>query len=338
MVINQSKSSFILEKSQLYGWLVIFFGFFGFFLWAAVYPIRQGVPASGYIVTEGKRIQIISPKSGLLDTISVHDGDEVIKGDELFAYDSTTQNANLRSLKEAVLGTEASSISLRNALNARNSQLEALRTQHEASLKLLQSGFSNTSAHSSIQSQLSLAESEAFELEYQIIKNESQARELNERITAAAHEIDQLKVYSPISGKIMNMTIAEPGLSISAGNQVMEIVPNGGGVEIDVRIPVNYATTIERGMTVDIFFPTIPGSSTQRLKGTLTYLSADRNTDPRTNEIYLEGRVTLKESTQINGMDLRPGLPATVMLDTGPRTLLSYIVRPLTDRIENGLQ
>ena len=115
-------------------------------------------------------------------------------------------------------------------------------------------------------------------------------------------------------------------------------MPDSERLLIDARIPVDYATRAQIGMTVDVMFPTLPGSSTFRIKGTVEYLSADRLTDTRTNQIYLEGRVSLDDQASIDQLNLRAGLPATVLLNTGPRTLLSYITRPLTERMAKGLQ
>ena len=114
--------------------------------------------------------------------------------------------------------------------------------------------------------------------------------------------------------------------------------PDSERLVIEVKIPVDYATRAQSGMTVDVMFPTLPGSSTVRIKGVLDYLAPDRITDARTNQIYLEGRVSLSEQNDVEGLQLRAGLPATVLLNTGPRTLLSYITRPLTERIARGLQ
>jgi hypothetical protein len=160
----------------------------------------------------------------------------------------------------------------------------------------------------------------------------------NESMTTVRHEMAMSKIRSPATGKVMNTSIKSAGLNITAGTQIMEIVPDSERLQIDARIPVDYATRAQVGMPVDVIFPTLPGSSTVRIKGKLEYLSADRLTDSQTNQIYLEGRVSLDEQAAVHHLSLRAGLPASVMLNTGPQTLLSYITRPLTERMAKGMQ
>ena len=401
----------LLQLAQLQGWLVVIFGVFGFFGWAAVYPIDQGIPGSGFLISKTERIQVISPKTGYVSKLNKLAGDSVKEGDILFEFDTLILESNLNSLQKSIYGIETANSSLELALNAkksqisalqaeyevvldsvkseftptnslarsnrlqiseaptqsaldgRNRQLSAVRSQYDSALKLVESGFvsANSLATSQIQlsqaeielldfksqvnqnkfrlqGQLSFVESEILELMARIAQNDQRINEIKESMTTIRHEMAMSKVRSPATGQVMNTSIKSAGLNITAGSQIMEIVPDSERLLIDARIPVDYATRAQIGMTVDVMFPTLPGSSTFRIKGTVEYLSADRLTDTRTNQIYLEGRVSLDDQASIDQLNLRAGLPATVLLNTGPRTLLSYITRPLTERMANGLQ
>ena len=401
----------LLQLAQLQGWLVVIFGVFGFFGWAAVYPIDQGIPGSGFLISKTERIQVISPKTGYVSKLDKLAGDSVNEGDILFEFDTLILESNLNSLQKSIHGIETANSSLELALNAkksqvsalqaeyevlldsvkseftptnslarsnrlqiseaptqsaldgRNRQLSAVRSQYDSALKLVESGFvsANSLATSQIQlsqaeielldfksqvnqnkfrlkSQLSLVESEILELMARIAQNDQRINELKESMITIRHEMAMSKVRSPATGQVMNTSIKSAGLNITAGSQIMEIVPDSERLLIDARIPVDYATRAQVGMPVDVMFPTLPGSSTFRIKGTVEYLSADRLTDTRTNQIYLEGRISLDEHASIDQLNLRAGLPATVLLNTGPRTLLSYITRPLTERMAKGLQ
>jgi multidrug efflux pump subunit AcrA (membrane-fusion protein) len=336
--MKASNSSSLLINAQIQGWIVVLLGFIGFIAWAASYPIDQGIAGSGFLISKAERIQVLAPSTGLVSSIGKRAGDSVLAGDVLLEFDAKPQQANERSVQESIRGIEISNISLRSALAARNAQVAALQTQYNSSLKLVDAGFASASALATIQTQLSLAQSEALELKSRIEQNDYRLRELRERQSSMRHEMALLKIHAPASGKVMNMAVKSAGVNITAGSQIMEIVPDGERLLIDVRIPVDYATRAHAGMAVDVMFPTLPGSSTVRIKGKLDYLSADRLTDTRTNQIYLEGRVSLEDQSQIEALNLRAGLPATVLLNTGPRTLLSYIIRPLTERMAKGMQ
>jgi protease secretion system membrane fusion protein len=331
-------TSSLLKQAQFQGWFVIIFGVIGFFVWTAFYAIDQGIPGSGFLISKGERIQVNTPVTGLVTKLERHAGESVNKGDVLLELDTKSLEANERSVQESVRGIEISNVSLRSALLARNAQVSALKSQYDSSLKLVEAGFASASSLATIQTQLSLAQSETFELKSRIEQNDYRLRELKERMASMHHEMSLLKIHSPATGKVMNLMIKSTGVNIAAGSPILEIVPDSERLLIDVRVPLDYATSSQIGMTVDVMFPTLPGSSALRIKGTLVYLSADRITDPRTNQMYLEGHVELDDQTQIEHLKLRAGLPATILINTGPRTLLSYITRPLTERLNKGLQ
>lgn len=336
--MTQRVPSGSLLQAQAHGWLVIIFGVIGFLIWAASYPIDQGVAGSGFLIPKNERIQVIAQTTGLVTKLVKHAGDDVDLGDVILEFDSKPLEANIRSVEESMRGIEVSNISLRAAHNSRKAQVIALRTQYDSSEKLVEAGFASPSSLATFKTQLSLAESETFELVSRIEQNDYRLRELKERLTSMKYEMSQLKIYAPASGKIMNMIVKSSGVSFTAGSPLMEIVPDGETLLIDARIPVEFSTLAHTGMTVDVMFPTLPGSSTARVNGRLEYLAADRITDPRTGQIYLEARISLEDQQQISRLKLRAGLPATVLLNTGPRTLLSYITRPIAERMARGLQ
>lgn len=336
--MKSSNSSSLLATAQIQGWSVVVIGFIGFIAWAATYPINQGIPGVGFVISAAEKIQIISPYNGLVTNLAKRAGDIVQEGDLLLELDDKTQQANVRSLYESIRGIEVSNESLRSALSARKAQLAGLQAQYDSSSKLVNSGFASPNALAVIQTQLSLAQSEALELKSRIELNDYRLRELRENLAALHHEIEHFKIYTPTSGTVMNVMVKSDGVTITAGSQIMEIVPGGIRLSIDARFPVEYATIAHSGMDVDVMFPTIPGSSYVRIKGVLEYLSPDRLTDVRTNQIYLEGRVILPDQSQIEALKLRPGLPVTMSLKAGSRTLMSYITRPLSERINKGMQ
>ncbi len=65
---------------------------------------------------------------------------------------------------------------------------------------------------------------------------------------------------------------------------------------------------------------------------------SDRSTDSRTSQSYLEGLIGLDDQSHIDHLSIPAGPPATVLLNTRPRTLLIYFTRPLTERMASGLK
>ncbi len=70
----------------------------------------------------------------------------------------------------------------------------------------------------------------------------------------------------------------------------------------------------------------------------MIFVSADRITDPKTGIPYFEDKVKIMDAETMKKLNLRIGLPATIIINTGSRTLLSYILRPFTERLDQSLK
>lgn len=332
------EKSNLIRNSQFYGWATIFFGFIGFFVWASYFEVDQGIPSSGYVVSETEKVGVISPATGLVTKLNKRPGESVKAGDVLIEFDVVSLDSSQRGASESIRGIKLANVSLKEAVNARKRQVDAIQAQYDAFVKLVDSGFASHNSLVTPRTQLSLAQGDLMELQSRIDQNESRLREFQERISSIDHEKKLRKILSPIDGKVMNSAIKSAGVNITTGMQIMEVSPDGNELMVDIRIPVEFATRIHSGMDVDVMFPTLPGNSTTRIKGKLDYLSADRIADQKSNQFFLEAKVSMLPDNRINGMGLRAGVPAAVMIKMGPRTLISYIVRPITERLDRGMQ
>lgn len=81
------------------GWLLTVVGAGGFFLWASLAPLDQGIPVQGTVVVSGKRkaVQTLSP--GVVSRILVKEGETVTQGQALFRLDQTQHQADVQSLQ-----------------------------------------------------------------------------------------------------------------------------------------------------------------------------------------------------------------------------------------------
>jgi len=265
---------------------------------------------------------------------------------------------------------DAGFVSQQSALNAKNEHIKLLESQHQSNKKLYDAGFLSKNALeksraeiawaqgeaydlgskneqvvtnsiqnlSSINTQISLAQSELLNSKAIIEENRFKVREVEEQIKTIQHEISLLKIRSPVNGTLMNLAIKSSGVNVTLGQQLLEIVPDSEQFTIDVRVPVEYADRVFKGMSVEIMFPSLSGSSTKHVKGFITYVSSDKLIDEKTGQSFLEARADFKDPNDVAKLKLRTSLPAHVLLNTGPRSLISYILRPFKDRLAMGLQ
>lgn len=336
--MTPAQQSRAFSGTERRGWALVLFGFVGFFVWAGTVPLDQGVSGSGFLTTPTEKVAVISPITGLITRLSKAPGDQIRAGELLVEFDTRALESDERATTEAIRGIETSNASLRTALQARNEQISAYKLQFQSNKQLVESGFASPNALATVQTQLSLAESESLELKSRIEQNASRLLELKEKLVSIRHDINRQKIHAPVSGQVMNAAIRSGGINVTVGTPILEIAPDTSELAVSARIPVDLGNRVATGMAVDVLFPTLPGNSTTHIPGRLEYLSAERLTDPRTQQIYLEAKVSLSQLDGALESQLRAGLPATVIVKTGPRTLLSYITRPFTERMVRGLQ
>jgi protease secretion system membrane fusion protein len=327
-----------LKKHIIWGWSYLILGFLGFILWASTYPLDQGVTGYGYVISKAEKITITSPVTGLIKELYKRQGDKVSKGDVLVDFDNSVMNHSLNSAKQSLSGVRASNKTLNGAYAAKAEQVAAINKQYEANKKLMEQGFFSKGALLQIQNQLSLAESEALEIKAEIDKNNSRELEIKEQLLGLSQQINLQKVVSPADGSIMNLSIKSSNISVSQGQILMDIVPEDGQLLIDARLPVEFVHMLAVGLEVDIMFSTLSGDRTKHFSGRLDYVSADKLLDPKTNQPYVESRISILEMGKADADMLKIGLPATVIVKTGKRTLMSYILRPFLDHLAIGLK
>jgi multidrug efflux pump subunit AcrA (membrane-fusion protein) len=80
--------------------------------------------------------------------------------------------------------------------------------------------------------------------------------------------------------------------------------------------------------------------STPTLDAEVIRVSADRMVDQHTGQPYFDARVAIDPAAleQLPDVQLQPGMPADVMIVTGRRTALEYVVNPLTNSLNRAFR
>jgi protease secretion system membrane fusion protein len=93
------------------------------------------------------------------------------------------------------------------------------------------------------------------------------------------------------------------------------------------------------GLPVELMFVAFNQSTTPRVDGEVTLVSADRLLDEKTQQPYYQVRIKVSEQGlgQLAGLDIRPGMPVEAFVRTGERSMLNYLFKPLADRVHVAL-
>lgn len=209
--------------------------------------------------------------------------------------------------------------------------------------------------HGQLTAGIAQVKGKAAEIELQIIQIDQDLRsevatdlreaqgkisEFVERKVAAEDQLKRIDLRSPQDGVVLQLAVHTIGGVITPGEQVMQIVPVTDDLTVEAHIAPQDIDQITMGQNAILRLSAFNRQTTPELTGTLSRISADLTTEERTGAAFYVARVTLPktEVAKLRGLALAPGMPAEVFFPTGDRTMLSYLVKPLSDQIQKAFR
>jgi HlyD family secretion protein len=122
---------------------------------------------------------------------------------------------------------------------------------------------------------------------------------------------------------------------IAAGDPIMLIVPESDNLLVEVKVDPEDIDQVQVGQPVVLRFSAFNVRTTPELNGAVVRIAADTTTDQRTGQSYYLVRIsmTADEIKRLGDVKLMPGMPVEAFIQTGERTMLSYLVKPLHDQL-----
>lgn len=166
---------------------------------------------------------------------------------------------------------------------------------------------------------------------------QDEAFDYQQRLTALSVRLQRTNVVAPVAGLIMKLSPSGPGEVVGAGQELMAIVPDTDKLVVSTKLSPMDRDRLFIGQEAEIRFSVFKDAYS--VTGELVTLSADSIVDEITGAQYYEGKVALlaEDIHLLDGNELVPGMPATVLVKTGSRTLLGYLTSPLRRMFENSL-
>lgn len=166
---------------------------------------------------------------------------------------------------------------------------------------------------------------------------------LEERRVDAADALRRTEFYAPADGRVLGLAVHSPGEVIQPGATLMEIVPDGRKLEIEVAISPSDIDRVAEGQETLIRFTAFSGRRTPEAKGVVKTVSADSLTDAKTGAHYFLVRVALSPDESLKDVlradqHIAPGMPVEAFIRTGTQSAISYLLRPLNDAIARSMR
>ncbi|WP_347906062.1 HlyD family type I secretion periplasmic adaptor subunit [Pseudomonas purpurea] len=162
---------------------------------------------------------------------------------------------------------------------------------------------------------------------------------LEQQLTSAGFDLQHSEIIAPADGIAVNLGVHTEGAVVRPGETLLEIVPQGTRLEVEGHLPVNLVDKVGSHLPVDILFTAFNQSKTPRVPGEVSLISADQMIDEKTGAPYyvLRSSVSDVAMEKLNGLVIKPGMPAEMFVRTGERSLLNYLFKPLLDRAGSAL-
>jgi HlyD family secretion protein len=166
-------------------------------------------------------------------------------------------------------------------------------------------------------------------------ESQDKAAELMERNVAAKDQLNRVDIRAPTPGVVHQLAMHTIGGVIRPGDVIMDVVPDTDDLEIEGHLPPNEIDQVARGQRAYLRFSALDRPTMPEVRGTVTYVSADLSHDERTNASFYTVKVNLPEGERhrLHDLTLISGMPVEIFLQTGSRTMLNYLLKPITDQL-----
>ncbi|WP_353619244.1 HlyD family type I secretion periplasmic adaptor subunit [Stappia sp. BW2] len=187
---------------------------------------------------------------------------------------------------------------------------------------------------------LQIEESYRAEVLEQLQEVRSRIAQLEEQKIAAEDELTRVEIRAPRTGYVHQLAVHTIGGVVAPGETVLQLVPREDQLIIEAQVRPVDIDQLSSGQAARVRFPSFDQRTTPELRATLLTVSADLKQDERTGMAFYVARLGIldEELSKLEGKVLLPGMPAEAFLETGDRTVLSYLVKPVADQIAHAMR
>ncbi|MES2940910.1 MAG: HlyD family type I secretion periplasmic adaptor subunit [Pseudomonadota bacterium] len=277
--------------------------------------------------------------------------------------------ADLQSIKENISGQEALILAYQGMLASRRSQLALLNDELTQTRGLVKEGYAPRNRQLELERMVAESNASSTELIGNITRArqaiaevrqraisreqeyrkevETQAADVNrdvqsevEKYRALQDDLGRTQVRAPASGQVVGLNVQTVGGVIGAGQKLMDIVPEKEPLLLEARVMPHLIDRVHADMPVDVRFSSFAHSPQLVVEGKVVSISGDLLTDQATNTQYYLARVSITPQgmKELGKRTLQPGMPVEVVFKTGERTLLTYLLHPLTKRMAASMK
>ncbi|MBX9844016.1 MAG: HlyD family type I secretion periplasmic adaptor subunit [Xanthobacteraceae bacterium] len=164
---------------------------------------------------------------------------------------------------------------------------------------------------------------------------EGKIGEFVERKVTAEDQLKRIEIRAPQDGTVFQSNVHTVGGVITAGDAIMLIVPEADSLTVEAKVNPQDIDQAREGLPALLRFSAFNQRTTPEIYGKVSRISADASTDQRTGQTYYTVRIALPadEVAKLGEVRIVPGMPVETFIQTGDRTMISYLTKPLHDNL-----
>jgi len=163
-----------------------------------------------------------------------------------------------------------------------------------------------------------------------------------EQLRDRAQVLEEKRLMAPTEGKIKNINVTTIGGVVKPGEVIMQILPTSSDLVIDAKVSPADIAYVKEGQEATVKLDAYDYSIFGAMKGTVNYISPDTLMEqtPKGEEPYYRVLIVINGAEFKGRGDeivIKPGMTASVDIKAMERTVLSYLTKPITKTLSEGL-
>lgn len=298
--------------------LLIFCGFFA--IWATFAPINSSIITSGEIILTANKKTISHLEGGIIEAIKIKEGQFVNAGDDLILLNTVQVESKIQQVLESIKASEFQK-------TATEKRLKTLRQELKIVDALLKTSNSSLTRRLDLEKQHQEAEGKLGEVTSNIAS-------LQNELISSQHILERATIKAPVSGYVMDLKHQTLGGIIAPASEIMFIIPKNDTLIAEVKVKPQDIDLLVEGMLAKVQLTAYNTRLMPKLDGKLVNVSADSFKNEMTGEVYFKARIAISEGELKKlkmDVKLTPGMPVNAFIITGSRTLLQYLITPISE-------
>ena len=278
--------------------------------------------------------------------------------------------ADLQGIEESVQGLKEQLGSFQNILVQRRSQLSLLTEELNNTRGMVKEGYAPRNRQLELErmvaesnaaiadlngnslrvqrqvaelTQRSMARKQEYrkEVETQLADVTREVQSDAEKFVAVSADLDRMEIKAPASGQVVGLTVQTVGAVLQPGQKLLDVVPDSQTLLLEAHIPPHLIDKVQAGLSTDVRFNAFAHSPQLVVEGKVLSVSGDLLSDPAQPQFsYFLARVqvTPEGMKTLGKRQMQPGMPAEIVIKTGERSMLTYLLHPLLKRMASSMK